>query len=101
MFSKVWNEITYPFPDFNGYTVEVWEWISNFILHIVTGVIHDVIHTKIVDESSLRRLSWYKFCCDYLMNSLRIYVIYLTIFLGFISVAVKQSWRMQVKSFRT
>ena len=28
---NVWVEITYPFPNFNGYTVEVWEWISNFI----------------------------------------------------------------------
>ena len=28
---KVWGEITYPFPNFNGATVEVWEWISNFI----------------------------------------------------------------------
>ena len=24
--SKVWDEITYPIPNFNGYTVEVWEW---------------------------------------------------------------------------
>ena len=28
---EVWNEITYPFPNFNGTTVEFWEWISNFI----------------------------------------------------------------------
>ena len=27
---KVWDEITYPFPNFNGCTIEVWEWISNF-----------------------------------------------------------------------
>ena len=27
--SKVWDEITYPFPNFNGATVEVWEWLSN------------------------------------------------------------------------
>ena len=31
MHSKVWNEITYPFPTFNGCTVEVWEWVSYFI----------------------------------------------------------------------
>ena len=24
------DEITYPFPNFNGATVEGWEWISNF-----------------------------------------------------------------------
>ena len=30
---NVWDEITYPFPNFNGATVEVWEWISNFTPH--------------------------------------------------------------------
>ena len=37
---KVWDEITYPFPNFNGGTVEVWEWISNFMpdftRHVIT-----------------------------------------------------------------
>ena len=27
---KQWDEVTYPFPNFNGCTVKVWEWISNF-----------------------------------------------------------------------
>ena len=27
------GEITYPFPNFNGVAVEVWEWISNFSTH--------------------------------------------------------------------
>ena len=31
--SKAWDEITYPFLNFNGCTVEVQEWISNFIPH--------------------------------------------------------------------
>ena len=31
--SKVWDEITNPFPNFNIATIEVWEWISNFIPH--------------------------------------------------------------------
>ena len=31
MYSKMWDEITDPFPNFNGATVEVWECISNFI----------------------------------------------------------------------
>ena len=30
MSRKVWGEITYPYPNFNGSTVEVSEWISNF-----------------------------------------------------------------------
>ena len=32
--SKVWDEITYPFPNFNGESVELWVWISNFIPHL-------------------------------------------------------------------
>ena len=30
---KEWDEITYPFPNFNSDTVEVWERIGDFILH--------------------------------------------------------------------
>ena len=37
--SKVWDEITYPFINFNGCTVEINEWISNLISHFITGVI--------------------------------------------------------------
>ena len=37
--SKVWDEIAYPFPNFNGAIVEVWEWISNFTQHIIMDVI--------------------------------------------------------------
>ena len=39
MSSKVWEEITYPFPNFNGCTIEVWEWISNFISHYIRDII--------------------------------------------------------------
>ena len=31
---KLRDEIPYPFPNFNGATVEVWEWMSNFTLHL-------------------------------------------------------------------
>ena len=30
---KVWHELTYPFPNFNGADAEVWEWKSNSIPH--------------------------------------------------------------------
>ena len=40
---KVWGEITYPFPNFHGKTVEVWEWISNFIPYY-TGHVIAYIH---------------------------------------------------------
>ena len=29
--SKVWDNITHPLPNFNSCTMDVWEWISNFI----------------------------------------------------------------------
>ena len=34
---KIWDETTYPFPNFNRATVEVCEWISDFIPHF-TGI---------------------------------------------------------------
>ena len=36
---KVCDEITYPFPNFNGCTVEVWEWKTNFIPHFIMDLI--------------------------------------------------------------
>ena len=36
---KVYDEMTYPFPNSNGATVEVWEWIDNFISHFTGHVI--------------------------------------------------------------
>ena len=38
MSSKVWDKFTYPFPNFNGATVEVWEYISNFIPHYMMDI---------------------------------------------------------------
>ena len=35
MSSAAWGEIAYPFSNFIGCTVEVWEWICNFIPHII------------------------------------------------------------------
>ena len=37
--SKEWAEITHPFLNFNGASVEVKEWISNFIPHLIMDVI--------------------------------------------------------------
>ena len=43
--SKVWDELTYPFPNFNGCTVEVFlEWISSFILHIRMAMSNYIPH---------------------------------------------------------
>ena len=37
--NNVWDEMTYPFWNFYDCTVEVWEWISNFIPHFTGHVI--------------------------------------------------------------
>ena len=34
----MWDEITYPFPSFGGSPFEVWEWISDFIAHLMMSV---------------------------------------------------------------
>ena len=35
---KVWDEITYPFPNFSGAAIEVWEWILDMWLLIHAGI---------------------------------------------------------------
>ena len=37
--SKVWGETIHLFPNFNGATIEVEEWIDNFIPHFILDVI--------------------------------------------------------------
>ena len=59
--SKVWDEIPYPFANFNGCTVEVWEWISNFIPHFVMNVI-TMLGLKLIHISKMRpRCPFYKY----------------------------------------
>ena len=40
----MYDEITYPSPNFNSFTIEVSEWISNFILHF-TGPVGITVNT--------------------------------------------------------
>ena len=35
----VWDEIIYPFPNFNSATLEVWEWVEQFIPQFTEHVI--------------------------------------------------------------
>ena len=48
----MWDEITYPFLNFKGCTVEVYEWISNviplFIKHVITYPCWDLSQTMFV-----------------------------------------------------
>ena len=39
MSNKLYNKITYPFPNVNGSSIEVSEWIGNFIPHFIKYVI--------------------------------------------------------------
>ena len=36
---QMWDEITYLFPNLNGGTIEVGEWMNNFILHFIMNAI--------------------------------------------------------------
>ena len=47
---KVWDEITYPFPNFNGCIVEVCEWISNFIPYCISVIITYPAHKHYDNE---------------------------------------------------
>ena len=42
---EIWDAITYPFPNLNGAAVDVLEWISNFIPHLIVDVM--LIHAGI------------------------------------------------------
>ena len=57
---KVWAGITYPFPNFNGCTIEVWEWINNFSLqftgHVITYPWWDKIKPCLYKGPGLRFL---------------------------------------------
>ena len=53
---KMWDEITYPFPNFNGAAVEVWKWLSNFIPHF-TG--NEITYPCLV-----------VFCCGWVLTQL-------------------------------
>ena len=43
---KMWDEITYPFPEFNGHTVEVWKETSSTTLLGMWLLIHSGIEVK-------------------------------------------------------
>ena len=47
---EAWDRIIYPYPNFNGATVEVWEWINHFIQHFTKHVITN-IHAGIKIDS--------------------------------------------------
>ena len=68
--SKIWDEITHPFLNFNGWTVEVWKWISDFISYFIMDVITypccDWIYSLLVkgchrcEQSSSPMVTWWR-----------------------------------------
>ena len=54
---KLWNEITYPFPNLNGAIVEAWDWISCFISHVIMDMIICPCWIKVICKNS-RRTVW-------------------------------------------
>ena len=61
----MWDEITYPFPNFSGCTVEVWKWINNFTQHFMMGVIPynpcwDSIWTTLVKRAPAGKIIYVK-----------------------------------------
>ena len=50
--SQVWDEIIYPFPNFNEVTIGVWEWISNSIPHFTGYVYIRMLGLKLIHVSN-------------------------------------------------
>ena len=69
--SKVWDEITYPFPNFNGATVEVWEWISYSTFYNGCNYLSMLSKGDPRNVSVWRWVSWhvrYPFVTEWLRN---------------------------------
>ena len=52
----MWDESAHPFPNFNGCTVDVWEWINNFTPHFINGFNH-LSMLEIYPAARLRAIS--------------------------------------------
>ena len=73
---KVWDEITYPFPNFKGATIEVWEWISNFFTHFMMAMITNPFEIKVKPymlniltrtwQSPVFAITWLSCSCPFL-----------------------------------
>ena len=62
--NDVCNEITNPFSNFNGATVEVWEWIGNIITQIIIGVIIYKYMTVEILKPNIRLMLVQMLCTD-------------------------------------
>ena len=55
--SWVWGGVIYLFPNVNGCTDEVWEWMINFILHFITDVMTDPCWEKVIRRGPVALLA--------------------------------------------
>ena len=55
---NVWGEITYPFPDFNGAAIEVWERIGNFIPYFTGHVFTYLCRKRLWKDSIIPYIVW-------------------------------------------
>ena len=71
IYYKVWDKITYPFPNFNCAAVEVWEWMSNFISHFIGNVIAYPCWALVRQTASPNGepVMWFSYCW---LNTLRL-----------------------------
>ena len=60
----VWSEITYPFPNCNGGTVEVWEWINDFNPYFTCDYL-SMLGLKLIHVSKEVPASLIKIRCKY------------------------------------
>ena len=69
---RVWYENIYPIPNFNGSTVQVWKWISNFFPHftghVITYICRDLRLFMLVKRTLGNFMGphniWDRFLCD-------------------------------------
>ena len=72
----MWNEIVYPFPNFNGSTVEIWESIGNFIPHftghVITYQCWDLSYNYVSNRAPGKIVIWH---AEYTTNWIKSYQI--------------------------
>ena len=60
---KMWDEITYPFPNFNGAIIEVWEWVINSIPLYCACDYLSMLGLKLINVRNLQQLLRSFGCC--------------------------------------
>ena len=74
--NRAWCQITYPFPNSNGWTIDVWQGINNFIPHLIKdGIIHAYrikVYTLLVKGIPVFQALYSVGVCNYLDYTLQV-----------------------------